>query len=88
MDSFETIITLLEDGKADVNKPRLSDNATPLYIACTEGHVEAVKVLLEHKAEVNLEIPKDGSTPLYVASQNNHPLVVKLLIDAGGRKLT
>ena len=38
-------MTQLLDGGAEVDAKK--DGATPLYIACQEGHVDAVRLLLD-----------------------------------------
>ena len=42
--------------------------ATPLYIACFNGHVDAARLLLENGAEVDRAM-KDGAIPLWIACQ-------------------
>ena len=45
--------------------------ATPLYIASSNGHVDAARLLLDKGAEVD-RARKDGATPLYAACQEGH----------------
>lgn len=58
--------------------------ATPLYVASHEGHLEAVKVLLDvGKADVNVSTSRSGRTPLHAAAAQGHLDVVRCLIEAG-----
>ena len=75
---------LLEKG-AEVDRA-MKDGATPLYIACQNGHVDAARLLLERGAEVDRVVEKwqwKGATPLYIACQNGHVDVVRLLLEKG-----
>ena len=55
---------LLNDGAA-VDQDR-GDDATPLFLACRYGHVDAVKQLLDKGAAVD-QAWEEGATPLIVA---------------------
>ena len=52
---------------------------TPLYMAASNGNIEAVKILLEAGADVNAKNFK-GETPLYVAISKNNNELAKLLM--------
>ncbi len=56
-------LRLLHDG-TDQNARDLFDNWTPLAIACYEGHVEIVKILLEASADSE-SIDTEGSRPIH-----------------------
>lgn len=47
---------------------QVSNRGTALSIACEEGHLDIVELLLEFNANVNLPAPS-GYTPLFLASQ-------------------
>jgi len=51
---------------------------TPLFLACHEGHVDAVRLLLDKGAEVN-RATKNGNTPLAIAQKKGHSSIVALL---------
>ena len=73
--------------KAKASGPQLEidalrDGATPLCIACQEGHVDAARLLLDKGAEVD-RAKEGGFTPLYIACENNHVDVARLLLDKG-----
>ena len=54
----------------------------PLYAACSHGHVDVARLLLDNGAEVD-RAQKDGATPLHIACQNGHVEAVRLLLDNG-----
>ncbi|EGZ08509.1 hypothetical protein PHYSODRAFT_435214, partial [Phytophthora sojae] len=53
-----------------------------ILIACENGHVEVVKLLLDNGASVN-EVDEDGDCPLFVAAGNGHADIVKCLLEHG-----
>lgn len=55
---------LLETDPAIVNSQMMVTDATPLHLACEEGHLAVAKVLLEWKADINAR-DKAGETPLH-----------------------
>ena len=58
-------MALLLDGGAAVDQSN-DDDATPLYIACEKGRVNAARLLLDKGAKVD-RATKDGQTPLFAA---------------------
>jgi hypothetical protein len=77
----EGIVQLLLNGgwvdKIDVDE---------LIVACEEGHVQVVNMMLKAGAnpnEVESTEDSDGCTPLISACKENHAEVVQLLLDAG-----
>ena len=62
------------------------NGATPLYIACDKGHVDAARLLLERGAkidETSIFNGMEGVTPLHIASYGGHIEVVRLLLERG-----
>ena len=57
---------LLERPEADVNRGRRRDDATPLYIACQNGHVTHMKSWPQANADVNC---LSRATAFFIASQ-------------------
>lgn len=60
---------------------RHEGGATPLYLACQEGHAEVVRRLLKHGARVD-SADKDGWLPLHAAGHNGHLACVELLLES------
>jgi ankyrin repeat protein len=55
----------------------MDDGASPLYIACHNGHLDIVEKLLDN---VNTDVNKctdSGVSPLYIACQNGHLDIVE-----------
>lgn len=77
------VIKLLAKKKVDIN---CKDNKgrTPLMIACLEGHLDAVKALVENGASLaERDMSLNGQTVLMTAAYNQHAGVVKYLISKG-----
>lgn len=63
----------------DVNKIS-ADNWAPLHLACSKGHLEAVKELIfTGKANVNLIVPKYG-TPLHCVAKTGRVKILSYLL--------
>ena len=76
INDIETISILLEQG-IDFNGTK-KDN--PLVIACENGYLEIVSLLLKKGA--NIEVKNhSGRTPLFLATSRGHKEIVLLLVD-------
>lgn len=71
----------------DVIDARDADNQTPLFLAASEGHAEAVKILVTAGADPDAE-EIAGLKPLHQAAKANHMEVAKALVEAGVSPLT
>ena len=56
--------------------------ATPLFIACEEGHTEVVAMLCSEGAAI-YQAAHDGATPLFIACEEGHAEVVEKLCSEG-----
>ncbi|KAK0062491.1 ankyrin repeat and SOCS box protein 13 [Biomphalaria pfeifferi] len=79
--SFESLKTLLESGKFNINEGTF-DLVRPLHEACLAGSIDCVSLLLKHGANVNLG-NIDGATALCDACWIGSVECVQLLIDHG-----
>ena len=59
----------------------------PLHLACLEGHLDIVKMLINSVVDVNLGDAEDNSTPLHKACYRGHMDVVNYLIREVGCKV-
>lgn len=80
------VLTLLLDAK-DNTEERIAGE-TPLMLAAKNGHVDAVKLLLNRGAKINARNPdtpdsKKGMTALMLAAQQGHDEVVRVLLEHG-----
>ena len=57
-----------------------------LQDAAANGHVAAVRLLLDAGLDANFTVETDGQTALMLASGNGHDEVVRLLLEAGAAK--
>lgn len=60
------------------------NGATPLYLACQEGHLEIIQYLVKDcRAEPGIRA-NDGMTPLHAAAQMGHNTVIVWLVCQAG----
>ena len=72
---------ILDSGKADPNILYLSGIA-PLHIAATEGHLDAIKLLVQYGANINIQ-GAEGFSPLEFALRGGHFDCASFLIKVG-----
>lgn len=56
---------------------------TPLHLACKEGNIECVRLLVEYEPALLEHKAEDGATGIFLAAHNEHPGVVQYMIDMG-----
>lgn len=61
------------------------NGATPLYLACQEGHLEVTQYLVQECGADPHTSAHDGMTPLHAAAQMGHSPVIVWLVSAGPR---
>eukprot|EP01006_Ploeotia_vitrea_P017308 TRINITY_DN48408_c0_g1_i1.p1 TRINITY_DN48408_c0_g1~~TRINITY_DN48408_c0_g1_i1.p1 ORF type:complete len:684 (+),score=76.64 TRINITY_DN48408_c0_g1_i1:30-2081(+) len=66
-----------------LDRTRITDGATALYLAAEAGYPDVAKLLVDAGAQCNTATTEDGSTPLIVASQCGNVEVVSLLLKSG-----
>ena len=57
--------------------------ATPLYLACQEGHLEIIQYLVQDCGADPHACAHDGMTPLHAAAQMGHNTVIVWLVSVG-----
>lgn len=80
--NFPKVSKLLARSKRELQH-RTVDGFNALAIACQEGHIETVNVLIDKGADVHEVISPEKISVLMLASQNGHLSIVKSLISAG-----
>lgn len=77
----ETVIEVLTESLLN---PSTADSKgrTALHIACSRGHVETVKVLLQYGADTECR-DSVGNTPLHLAACTSNIPIITLLLKAG-----
>jgi len=73
--------------KAGLEDREYKNGATPLALACAQGHVKTAECLIESKAVVDALRNAKGlqQTPLMLACEAGHESVARLLVKSGAR---
>ncbi len=79
--STKCLVGLLSSGWIDIEQGD-SKGCTPLMIASSRGHSQAVRILLNKGANVSA-VADDGGTPLHFSAQDGHLAITKMLVKAG-----
>lgn len=81
---YVEIINLLIKKKADPNAKN-RDGLTSISIAAINGHLGAVKVLIEAGANIDVQDEKYGANALIGSAANGHDAIIKFLLDHGAK---
>jgi hypothetical protein len=77
------LIRLLEEHpELDVDGYKDEDGWRALYLACSSGHTDCARLLIDHKADIHAKT-NSGNFSLYVAAQFGDLGCVKLLVQHG-----
>jgi ankyrin repeat protein len=82
MDVLERLLA----ARADIDKTRTDDGATPLCLAALDGQVHVVERLIAAGAAINKTRTDNCGNSLSIALQEGHADVVRLLRAAGATK--
>ncbi|KAK2105820.1 hypothetical protein P7K49_015334 [Saguinus oedipus] len=63
-----------------MRQPTVGNGATPLYLACQEGHLEVTQYLVQECGADPHARAHDGMTPLHAAAQMGHSPVIVWLV--------
>jgi ankyrin repeat protein len=77
-----SVVNLLLDRGANINKRMGIHQCTALYVASELGHSEVVDVLLQRGAMVD-DATNEGATSLFIASHEGHLGIVETLLEWG-----
>ncbi|CAH3036391.1 unnamed protein product, partial [Porites lobata] len=79
------IVSLCLQIGANVRQKKEADNSTAFHLACSQGSLEIVQLLVGADPGLCKEeiLDEQGMVPLHRAAQNNHESVVGYLVDEG-----
>ena len=86
MYNHEKIVQILLQCSSQTPLPNLDDGDTPLHVACKQGNVQLVKMLLDHSPKLalisDMMIDKRHSPLHTVCLENGNKQIVQLILDA------
>jgi ankyrin repeat protein len=82
--NHKPVVDYLLTKGARINEKNGPNGITPLYLACSLGSLDIVKVLVDAGADVNQKSTQ-GYTSLFLAVKEKHKPVVDYLLSKGAR---
>jgi len=79
----QTLTELLATDPSAVHRRMGVHLQTLLHLSATEGHVDAVKLLIDKGADPNVRDKGDNALPIHFAAERGHLEVVKVLVEGG-----
>ncbi|KAL3537094.1 hypothetical protein ACH5RR_000460 [Cinchona calisaya] len=78
--NLQQLHKLIEDDPLMLNTVALAGGETPLHIACTAGHHNFVKEIIQLRKQSAEELNQNGLSPLHIASGNGNIEIVEELL--------
>ena len=71
------VLRVLKELGANLNTP-MNDGVTPIFIAAENGHIEAVRLLIESGVDINLSVSINKKTALDFAKTQSKEVLKKM----------
>ena len=75
-------LQVLVHAKADLDKARTNDGATPAFVAGQNGHMQSLKMLVQAKVDFEKATTNNGMTPAFMAARNWHTYSLQVPVHA------
>jgi ankyrin repeat protein len=75
-------LQVLVHAKADIDKARTDDGATPAFMAASDEHADSLQMLVHAKADIHKARTTDGATPAFMAARHRRIDSLRVLLQA------